>query len=90
MHLRRFVLSAFATAIVLTMFGAFAVHTHDLDAFDDCCLCAAGSCPEPEAVTLALDQPLVAALHGGPAPPPPATPQLATSVTRRGPPSAAA
>ncbi|NKB90480.1 MAG: hypothetical protein GKS06_19915 [Acidobacteria bacterium] len=86
-HLRQ---SVFAALMIVAVLGAFAVHTHELGASDDCYLCACGSCPEPGAVTLAFDQPRSTTWRNTPAQVPPTAPPAADAVTRRGPPVSAA
>jgi len=81
--------SVFAALMIVMLIGAFAPHTHDHEASDDCYLCACGSCPEPGAVTLSFDQPRPSTWPSASAQVLPPAPPTAAPVLRRGPPVSA-
>jgi hypothetical protein len=72
--------------MVILVMGAFAAHTHDQTAAEDCYLCACSTCPAPGAVTLAFDQPRPASWNSASVQLSPLAPPAAAPVLRRGPP----
>lgn len=86
MQLHQFKRRALVLLLLLVTAGALAGHSHELESVDDCCLCACGTCPEPGAASVTIDQPRPVAWHALVAQVPPLAPPVAAPLIRRGPP----
>ncbi len=84
----RYVLKrAVPAAILIVALGMFVLHTHEFAAADDGCLCACGTCPQPEPAGLTQDRPDVGVYDTAIVQVPPRAVPVDTPIVRRGPPA---
>jgi hypothetical protein len=87
MQSRRLLKRAVPAAIVIVALAVFALHTHEFAAADDGCLCACGTCPQPEPAGLTQDRPHVGAFDTAVVDAPPRAFPVDAPIVRRGPPA---